>query len=121
MQSNHLPVRALWLQFGISSLLILTGTFEQILVYCGILISLSSMLVVIGIYKMRKQPANKEEIGFKSPWYPLFQIIFVLLTLWMIIFTLYDKPWESLAGMINLLMGMATFYWGHFKLKYFQK
>jgi len=121
MQPNHLPVRALWLQFGISSSLILTGTFEQILVYCGILISLSSMLVVIGIYKMRNQPANKEEIGFKSPWYPLFQIIFVLLTLWMIIFTLYDKPWESLAGMINLLMGMATFYWGHFKLKYFQK
>ena len=121
MQSNHLPVRALWLQFGISSLLILTGTFEQILVYCGILISLSSMLVVIGIYKIRKQPDHKEDTAYKSPWYPFFQIIFVLLTLWMIIFTLYDKPWESLAGMINLLIGMATFYWGHFKLKYFQK
>jgi APA family basic amino acid/polyamine antiporter len=116
-----LPVRALWLQFGISSLLILTGTFEQILVYCGILISLSSMLVVIGIYKIRKQPDHKEDTAYKSPWYPFFQIIFVLLTLWMIIFTLYDKPWESLAGMINLLIGIATFYWGHFKLKYFQK
>lgn len=121
MQSNHLPVRALWLQFGISSLLILTGTFEQILIYCGILISLSSMLVVIGIYKIRKHPDNKGIIGYKSPWYPFFQIIFVLLTLWMIIFTLYDKPWESLAGMINLLIGVATFYWGHLKCKYFQK
>lgn len=121
MQSNNLPVRALWLQFGISSLLILTGTFEQILVYCGILISLSSMLVVIGIYKIRKQPDHKGDTGYKSPWYPFFQIIFVLLTLWMIVFTFYDKPWESLAGMINLLIGGATFYWGYLKLTYFKK
>lgn len=117
MQSNQLPVRALWLQFGISSLLILSGTFEQILVYCGILISLSSMLVVIGIYKIREQHPDAEGSGFKSPWYPFFQIIFVLLTVWMIIFTLYNKPWESLAGIINLLIGIATFYWGHFKIK----
>jgi APA family basic amino acid/polyamine antiporter len=121
MQSNHLPVRALWLQWGISSLLILTGTFEQILIYCGILISLSSMLVVICIYKIRNQPAAKQDIGFKSPCYPFFQIIFTLLTLWMIFFTLYDKPLESLAGIINLLIGLASFYWGHSKLKYFQK
>jgi len=120
MQSNQLPVKALWLQFVISSVLIITGTFEQILIYCGILISLSSMLVVIGIYKLRnEQPKNESDTEFKSPWYPFFQIIFVLLTVWMIIFTLYDKPWESLAGMINLLIGTATFYWGHVKLKYF--
>lgn len=122
MLPDQVPVRALWLQFGISSLLILTGTFEQILIYCGILISLSSMLVVLGIFKLRKAHAeNQNSRGFKSPWFPFFQVIYVLLTMWMIIFTLYDRPFESFAGLINLGIGIGTFYWAEMKQVFFQK
>lgn len=109
-QSEHhdIPVRALWLQFGISALLLLTGTFEQIMIYCGVLLTLSTMLTVFGVFLLRK----KQERGtFMSPLFPLFQILYLLLSLWMVVFAFIHNTMETLLGMSNLLLGLATYYW----------
>ncbi len=47
--NGNVPKRALWLQCLIASILIVTGTFEKIMVYCGFLLTLSTMLVVAGL------------------------------------------------------------------------
>ena len=108
-QENGIPKRALWLQFGISSLLLFTGTFEQIMIYCGILLTASSLMTVLGVFKLRKQ--NQQRIGFKSPLFPLFQIVFILLSVWMIVYALINNPLESALGMSNLLIGTGTYFW----------
>ncbi len=108
-QENGIPKRALWLQFGISALLLLTGTFEQIMIYCGILLTASSLMTVLGVFKLRKQ--NQQRIGFKSPLFPLFQIVFILLSVWMIVYALINNPLESALGMSNLLIGTGTYFW----------
>lgn len=113
-QENGIPKRALWLQFGISALLLLTGTFEQIMIYCGILLTASSLMTVLGVFKLRKQ--NQQRIGFKSPLFPLFQIVFILLSVWMIVYALINNPLESALGMSNLLIGTGTYFWSK-KLK----
>ena len=108
-QENGIPKRALWLQFSISALLLLTGTFEQIMIYCGILLTASSLMTVLGVFKLRKQ--NQQRIGFKSPLFPLFQIVFILLSVWMIVYALINNPLESALGMSNLLIGTGTYFW----------
>ena len=113
-QENGIPKRALWLQFGISALLLLTGTFEQIMIYCGILLTASSLMTVLGVFKLRKQ--NQQRIGFKSPLFPLFQIVFILLSVWMIVYALINNPLETALGMSNLLIGTGTYFWSK-KLK----
>src|SRR5690606_34223566 len=99
---NGIPKRSLWLQFGISALLLLTGTFEQIMVYCGILLTISAMMTVLGVFRLRRQNGYKGREGFKSPLFPLFQVLFIALSLWMIAFAFIHNTFETLLGMSNL-------------------
>ncbi|MGB3776442.1 MAG: amino acid permease, partial [Leeuwenhoekiella sp.] len=106
---NNIPQRALWLQFALSTLLILTGTFEQILIYCGILLTLSSLVTVIGIFKLRYQNKKTATYSYKSPLFPLFQILFIILSLWMVFYAFMNSPFEILVGFGNILLGYLTF------------
>lgn len=112
-KENKLPNRALWLQFVISALLILTGTFEQILIYCGILLTISSMVTVFGVFKLRRQNINNSKSGYKSPMFPIFQIVFISLSLWMIIYGILNKPYETLLGFTNIFLGLLTYLWSY--------
>jgi len=116
VEGNNLPKRALWFQFGISTLLIITGTFEQILIYCGILLTISSMVTVAGVFKLRFQNRKLLNKGYKSPLFPLFQIIFISLSLWMIVYAFINKPSETFIGFVNIIIGFITFLWSN-KLK----
>nr|WP_292963420.1 MULTISPECIES: amino acid permease [unclassified Allomuricauda] len=109
-KEGEIPKRALWFQFFISCVLILTGTFEQILIYCGVLLSISSLLVVMGVFKLRGSRDHQNGEAYKSPLFPLFQILYVVLSLWMIIFVFTNNTYETLAGLANLILGLATYY-----------
>lgn len=112
IQKNSIPQRALWLQFAISALLIVTGTFEQILIYCGILLTISAMATVLGVFKLRYQYKKTETDRFKSPLFPLFQIVFITLSLWMIVYAFINNPFETIVGSTNILLGLMTYLWG---------
>jgi APA family basic amino acid/polyamine antiporter len=107
-----IPTRALWLQFGVSALLLITGTFEQILIYCGVLLTASTTLTVFGVFIVRKKKAAFPETnGYKSPFFPLFQILFLTLSLWMIVFAFMHNTLETILGLSNILIGLLSYYW----------
>ncbi|MDR2130826.1 MAG: amino acid permease [Odoribacteraceae bacterium] len=101
------PVKALVFQGMISALLIATGTFEQIMVYCGILLSVSSLLVVGGVFIVRR--GEREAGTFRSPLFPLFQVIFIAASLWMITFAVINETRETLLGLLNVALGLITY------------
>lgn len=104
---GEIPEKALWLQFVVTASLLLSGTFEQILIYCGVLLTLSSMTAVFGTFILRKQ---KDTLYiYKSPLFPLFQILFTGLSLWMILYAFINNPFETLAGTLNLFLGWLTY------------
>lgn len=109
VHKSNIPKRALWLQFVISSLLIVTGTFEQILIYCGVLLTISSMTTVLGVFKLRRQTKKQETKGYKSPFFPIFQIVYIALSLWMIVYAFINSPFEILVGLGNIVLGLATY------------
>lgn len=108
--NNKIPHRALWLQFAISFTLIVTGSFEQIMIYCGVLLTLSTMLVVYAVFILRFKNKEKNADTYRSPLFPLFQILYLLLSGWMIAYTIINHPYETIIGLLNLLVGMITFY-----------
>lgn len=110
---NDIPKKALWFQFALSALLILTGTFEQILVYCGLLLTLSSMATVFGVFILRRTNDKSQAHGYKSPFFPFFQVVFIAISLWMVVYAFIDKPFETLLGSINLLLGLLTYLWSN--------
>ncbi len=127
-----IPVKALWFQGILSSILLITGTFDQILVYCGILLNISTLLTVIGTFRLRwvnipdrriinvksvntvpcqnLPPTNENPKKFKSPLFPLFQIIFLVISVWIIAFSLVNKPIETMIGVGNLVLGLITYF-----------
>ncbi|MDR3141079.1 MAG: amino acid permease [Tannerellaceae bacterium] len=106
--SKGIPVKSLWLQFVLSALLLITGTFEQIMIYCGILLTLSTLLVVAGVFILRRR--KQTESGYKSPLFPLFQLLFIGVSLWMIVFALIRNPYETLIGLSNLVVGGIAYF-----------
>lgn len=108
VKHGSLPWKAIWFQAAISIALILTGTFEQILIYCGILLTLSSALVVLGVFYVRNDPTYT--VQYRSPGYPIWQLLFLALSFWMIGFAIHSKPMETLFGLSNLGLGLFTYY-----------
>ncbi len=108
--ANAIPTRALWLQFFVSLLLILTGTFAQIMIYCGVLLTLSTMLVVFSVFLLRLNKARRGSAAYRSPLFPIFQILYLMLSLWMITYTIMNHTYETLIGLANLFVGVCTYY-----------
>jgi APA family basic amino acid/polyamine antiporter len=89
----------------ISVILALTGSFENILLYAGFVLQLmSSLTVATSLFIKSKDPAM-----FRSPFKPLLQIIFLAFNLWILIFTLIDRPLESLVGLGILAIGALIY------------
>ena len=105
---HGIPVRALWLHAAISILLSLTGSFEKVLLYAGFVLQLMTSLTVAASLYIR----NKNEDAFVTPWKPLPQIIFLGFNAWVLIYTLIDKPIESISGLVILLIGIVLYRFG---------
>jgi APA family basic amino acid/polyamine antiporter len=106
---NGAPYVATLVQMTIALLLMLTSSYESILAYIGFTLSLMTLLTVFGIFRVRMK--NKEEnTAYKTWLYPVTPIIFLLLSLWMIHFTIVSKPFISLIGFVTALSGIAFYY-----------
>lgn len=103
-----IPVRAVWLQALISIFMIATSSFEQVLLYSGFVLQLFTTITVAGVFVMRWKNGHS---GYSSPGYPWVQIVFLMISSWMLVYLLYERPLESLLGFANLLLGAVSYWW----------
>lgn len=101
------PIGAIILQSAISIVLVLSGTFEQILVYMGFSLGIFPLLAVLGIFKLRINGTSK----LKLPGYPFLQIVFILFGIVMLILAYFERPVESSIAIFTALSGIPVFYW----------
>jgi APA family basic amino acid/polyamine antiporter len=105
---SNVPLRAIWLQTAITLILLFTGTFEQVLIYSGFILQLFAALAVGGVFVIRIK--HKSHDAFKSPLFPIPQLIFLILSCWVLVYLLIAQPLETGLGLINLLLGILIFY-----------
>jgi len=105
------PVNAFVLQFIISMLFILSSSFEQVLLYTGISLILTTTATVIGIFVLRiKEPElDRPYRAWGYPWTPG---IFILVNLWILFYTFKEQPFESMVGLGIFGAGMGIYYVG---------
>ena len=113
--ANQVPLRAIWLQAIITIIMVVTGTFEQVMIYSGFILQLFAALAVAGVFIVRKQ--NKDHKGFRSPLFPLPQLIFLVLSIWVLIYLLIAQPVETGLGLINIFIGFLLYKWSMVKNK----
>ncbi|MEN0004721.1 MAG: amino acid permease [Bacteroidota bacterium] len=109
--ANGVPVRAIWLQAAISIFMIVTSSFEQVLIYSGFILQLFTTLTVIGLFILRKQKTLSQEHIYRSPWHPWLALVYIAISCWILIFLVIDKPMESLLGLSNLFVGALSYFW----------
>ncbi len=83
------PFAAIWFQFAISLLLILTDSFSLVTTYTGVTLSLFALLTVGGVYVHRKRFPDVER-PYKTWGYPVIPAIFCILIIWSIIYLVND-------------------------------
>ena len=105
---HGIPVRAIWFQAGISLLLLLSGSFERMLLYSGFVLQAFTALTVAALFIARKRDPRPRGV-FLSPAYPYVQIAFLLISIWVMLFMMYEQPVESLAGGVLLLIGLGFY------------
>jgi len=111
-----IPVRAMFLQTGLTLLFILTSTFDKVLVYAGFVLSLFTFLTVLGLFILRwRQPTLARP--YRAWGYPVTPLLFLLLSGWTLVFILRDKPMESLYGLATLVVGLGFYYLSRTKQK----
>jgi len=102
---SDIPVRAIWLQVGISILLAISVSLEQVMLYAGFVLQLMSTLTILASFFI------KPKFGaFRSPLGRTLQVIYILFSLVVLSYILYERPLESLLGISIILIGLITYF-----------
>jgi APA family basic amino acid/polyamine antiporter len=101
------PQNAIILQSVIAIVIVLTGTFDQILAYMGFSLGIFPILAVLGIFKLRMSGQSK----LKLPGYPVAPAFFILTNVVILALAYFERPWESTIAILTALSGIPVFYW----------
>lgn len=101
------PVGAIVLQGAVAIVLVLSGTFEQILVYMGFSLGIFPILAVLGVFKLRIMGKSV----LKLPGYPVVHVIFIAAGIGMLVLSYLERPVESTVAILTTLSGVPVYYW----------
>ncbi len=105
LENRHgIPWAAIVFQTGVTLLLVITSTFEAILVFASFTLALNTLLTVLGVWRLRQTHPDLAR-PFAVPLYPWPMLIYVAITLWTLIFVLWERPVEALVGAGLILAG----------------
>jgi APA family basic amino acid/polyamine antiporter len=106
---TNTPRRAILFQSIWSAILVLMWSFAELLTFMGVVLAISSALTVSSLLIVRRKNIGVES---RAAWgYPLTPILYVVLSIWMTAFTIYEWPKASLAGIAIVAAGIPYYFW----------
>ena len=106
---SGIPANAVLLQTVVAISLILTSSFEEVLVYIELLLVLFGLVAVAGVFWLRiRQPGLARPV--KAWGYPFTPALFVAVNAWMVVYIIRDKPGETLWGLATLVVGLVIYF-----------
>src|SRR5690606_35720786 len=101
------PHLATMIQVGLASLLILSGTCDQMLSYFFFVGIVFAGIAVAGMFRLRRRG---EHSGYHAPLYPFTPIVFLLMTAVVLFFVGMRSPVETLIGAAVVLAGIPVYH-----------
>jgi APA family basic amino acid/polyamine antiporter len=98
--ASRVPTRSILFQGAFAVVLVLAGSFDQLLTYLGFALGVFPMLAVMGMFRL--PPPQRRGAGPAA-------ILFVLASAVMLGLTLLERPRESLVAMATLLLGVPAY------------
>jgi APA family basic amino acid/polyamine antiporter len=107
-RSPHVAIVALT---GWASMLALSGTYEQLFTYVVFTSVLFSMFGGLALFQLRRARPSAER-PYRVWGYPVVPALFILGSIFLVVNTLLARPWQSLAGLGLLAIGLPVYaYW----------
>jgi APA family basic amino acid/polyamine antiporter len=102
----RVPSKSILLQGFIASLLVLFGTFDQILTYMGFSLGIFPLFSVVGVFKLRRMGASP----YRLPGFPVVPLIYILAGLAILILGFLERPVESSIAIAMVLVGIPVYF-----------
>jgi basic amino acid/polyamine antiporter, APA family len=102
----QVPSNSILIQCSIALIMVVSGTFEQVLTYMGFALGIFPLLTVTGVIKMRRNNSN----AIKLPGYPVSQIVYIIAGLMILVLSYFERPLESSIAALTVLAGVPAYY-----------
>ena len=103
------PAISILAQAAWSSLLVLSGTFDQLLTYTGFAVILFSALAVLSLFFVRRTP--RDEKAFRAWGYPWAPAVFCLVSAAIVVNLIAEDPAVASAGLGVMAAGIPVYWW----------
>ncbi|WP_447980236.1 APC family permease [Candidatus Nitrospira bockiana] len=105
------PDRAMYVQSAWASVLILTGTFEQLVVFSGFTLSAFTALTIGAVIVLRRRRPDLAR-PYRVPLYPLVPALVIGVLLVVVGYSMTARPVESVLGLATVLSGVPFYlFW----------
>ena len=108
-RKTHVPVIALIVQAVWAAVLTLSGTFDQLTDLAIFAFWLFYGMVAAAVFVFRRRDPDARR-PYRTWGYPVVPALFVLVTIYLIIFTIWNAPLQSVFGLIIIALGVPV-YW----------
>lgn len=99
------PAKSIILQGAVAMIMVLLGTFDQVLTYMGFSLGIFPILAVIGVFKLRRQRMG----NYKMPGFPVIPVIYIIAAVAILTLAFFERPVESGIAIIMVLTGIPVF------------
>ena len=99
------PSKAIIFQSIIAIVMVLSGTFDQILTYMGFSLGIFPIFAVIGVFVLRHSKKSK----FVLPGYPFIPVVYIIFAVLMLFLAFFERPIESSIAVLTVLAGIPAF------------
>ncbi len=104
----RVPSKSIILQCLIATVMVMSGTFDQILTYMGFCLGIFPIFAVIGVFKLR----NSNTRAYRMPAYPVPPLIFAVTSVLILVLAYLERPIESsvAVGTVGLGVPLYSFF-----------
>lgn len=107
---THSPIAGVLLQGFVGCVLALSGTFDQLTDAVVFSSWIFYALATASLFKLRRQDAReKKRGGFLAPGYPFVPIIFIVVSVALLVNTVWTNPFASLLGLGVIALGIPVY------------
>ena len=107
--SDEIPLNAFWVQLGISFLFILKSSFEQVLMYAGISLIITTTLTVISLFILRINEPDLDR-PYKVWAYPFTPMVYLIINCWILFYSFRESTFEFMVGIGIITTSIALYY-----------
>jgi basic amino acid/polyamine antiporter, APA family len=99
------PTRSIALQGAISSVMVLTGTFDQILTVMGFALGIFPLFAVAGVFRLRSY-GTPSKLFSGYPWAP---VVYLATGVCILFLAFFQRPTESSIAILSVLIGVPVY------------